>query len=163
MGSSEVPCVGCSAYLGYDNNPMTTTRTSRRYDYRLRNLVRVTQDITWAVKLGVPPSTARGWLTAPDTPVVTAEFLNLDATRLQQEVLRLRRCIQKLTALLRILLVVFRISGYSLNQARLPDGHDKRLLLRAIEQSRSTLPLRALLRVLRLSPSRFYHWKRDQH
>jgi len=95
--------------------------------------------------------------------VVTAEFLNLDATRLQQEVLRLRRCIQKLTALLRILLVVFRISGYSLNQARLPDGHDKRLLLRAIEQSRSTLPLRALLRVLRLSPSRFYHWKRDQH
>jgi hypothetical protein len=142
---------------------MTTTRTPRRYDHRLRNLVRVTQNITCAVDLGVPPSTARGWLTAPNTPVVTSEFLNLDATHLQQEVLRLRRCIQKLTALLRILLVVFRISGYSLNQARLPDGQDKRLLLRAIEQSRSSLPLRALLRVLRLSPSRYHHWNRDQH
>ena len=58
--------------------------------------------------------------------------------------------IQKLTALLRVLLVVFKISGYSLNQTRLPDGNDKRSLLRAIERSRSVLPLRSVLRVIRL-------------
>ena len=38
--------------------------------------------------------------------------------------------IQKLIALLRLLLVVLKISRFSLNQARLPDSNDKRSLLR---------------------------------
>ena len=37
------------------------------------------------------------------------------------------------------------MSGYSLNQARLPDGSDKRSLLQAIDLSRSALPLRSVL------------------
>jgi hypothetical protein len=55
---------------------------------------------------------------------VTVDVLDMDVTRLQQQVLRLRRRIQKLTALLRVLVVVFKLSGYSLNQARrnLPGG-----------------------------------------
>ena len=96
----------------------TATRTQRRYDHRLRNLVRATRDIHCAIQRGVPRSTARGWLTDSDVPVVTVDALNLDATQLQREVLQLRRRVQKLTALLRVLLVVFKISGYSLSQAR---------------------------------------------
>jgi hypothetical protein len=130
----------------------TATRTQRRYDHRLRTLVRTTRDIRCALQRGVPRSTARGWLTDSDVPVVSVEALNLDATQLQREVLRLHRRIQKLTALLRVLLAVFKISGYSLNRSRLPDGGGKRSLLRAIEQSRSALPLRCVLRVVRLSP-----------
>ena len=108
-----------------------TTRTLNRYDHRLRELVRSTQDISCAVQHGVPPSTARGWLKAPAAEVVTVDVLHMDAIRLQQEVLQLRARIQKLTALLRVLLVVFKLSGYSLNQSRVPDGKGKRLLLRA--------------------------------
>jgi len=91
---------------------------------------------------------------------VTIDTVDLDATQLLREVFRLRRRVQKLTALLRVLMVVFRMSGYTLNQARLPEGNNKRSLLRAIERSRSALPLRALLRVVRLSPVRYHAWSR---
>jgi hypothetical protein len=63
----------------------------------------------------------------------------MDAMQLQQEVLRLRTRIQKLIAVLRVLLVILKISRFSLNLIRLPDGHDKRSLLRAIDRSRSAV------------------------
>ena len=93
---------------------------------------------------------------------MTFDVLNIDTIQLQQEVLRLRARIQKLTALLRVLLVVLKMSRFSLNLARFPDGNDKRSLLRAIERSRSALPLRSVLRAIRLSPSRYHNWNRDQ-
>ena len=99
---------------------VTTTRTQNRYDHRLRQLVRTTQDVSCAVQFGVPRSTARSWLTAPSVQVVTAEALNMDATQLQREVLRLEARIRKLIALLRVLLVVLKISRFKLNQTRLP-------------------------------------------
>jgi putative transposase len=136
----------------------TATRTQRRYDHRLRNLVRTTRDIGCALQRGVPRSTARGWLREPDAPVVTIDAIDMDATQLQREVLHLRRRVQKLTALLRVLLVVFRMSGYTLSQARLPDGGNKRSLLHAIKRSCASLPLRSVLRVVRLSPSRYHAW-----
>ena len=36
-------------------------------------------------------------------------------------------------------------------------------ILRAVDRARAFVPLRALLRFLRLSPSRFYAWRRLQH
>jgi putative transposase len=140
----------------------TTTRAQRRYDHRLRDLVRTTRDIDYAIQRGVPRSTARSWLTEPNAKVFTVDVLNMNTLQLQQEVVRLRALVQKLTALLRVLLVVFRMSGYLLNQARLPDGSHKRGLLRAIDRSRSALPLRCVLRVIRLSPSRYHAWNREE-
>lgn len=89
----------------------TATRTQRRYDHRPRDLVRSTQDIDCAIQRGVPRSTARSWLTEPNVQAVTADALNMGALQLQQELLRLRARLQKLIALLRVLLVVFRMSG----------------------------------------------------
>jgi len=108
---------------------VTTTQTQNRYDHRLKELVRSTQDITSA---------------------------------LQQEILYLRARLRKLKALLRVVLVVLQLSGYSLNHARVPDQKQKRLLLRAIERSRPTLPLRSVLRVIRLSQSRYHAWNRKE-
>ncbi len=139
-----------------------TTRTQKKYDHRLKDLVRSTKDITCAVRHGVPQSTARGWLKTPATKVITIDVVHLDAIRLQQEVLQLRTRLLKLSALLRVVLVVLKLSGYSLNHARVPDGKEKRLLLRAIERSRPTLPLRSLLRVIRLSQSRYHAWNRKE-
>ena len=140
---------------------VTTTRTQNRYDHRLRELVRTTQDVSYAVRRGVPRSTARGWLSDPSVHVVTLDPLNMEATQLRCEVLRLQARIRKLIALLRVLLVVLRVSRFSLNQTRLPDGRDKRSLLRAIDQARSAPPLRSVLRIARRSSSRYHHWKQE--
>ena len=72
--------VALAGGVGHDRVMATATRTQRRYDHRLRNLVRTTRDIDCAIQRGVPRSTARGWLTDSDVPVVTVEALNLDAT-----------------------------------------------------------------------------------
>jgi hypothetical protein len=89
--------------------------------------------------------------------------VTLKASELQQEVLDLRRRVRKLTALLRLALALLRSSGFTLTHERLPDGRAKIRILRAVDRARACVPLRALLRFLRLSPSRFHAWRRLQH
>jgi hypothetical protein len=133
---------------------MTTTgRHQPRYDHRLRDLVQRTGDVTLATNLGVPRSTARGWLRQASKGVVTLDVTNLKTPELQQEVLVLRRRVKKLTALLRLALALRRSSGFPLTHERLPDGRAKTRILRAVDCAREFVPLRALLR---LSPSRFH-------
>ena len=140
----------------------TTARPQQRYDHRLRSLVQRTGDVTVATDLGVPRSTARGWLGATPTLVLCLDVANLTEPELRQEVLRLRRRVQKLTALLRLALALLRTSGFRLTGARLPDGRAKMRILRAVDRARAYLPLRAVLRFLRVSPSRFHAWRRRQ-
>ena len=140
-----------------EDHPMTTTgRPPHRYDDRLRDLVRRTQDVTIATDLGVPPSTARGWLSQAPKVVVSLDVTDLRTSELQQEVLELRKRVKKLTALLRLALALLRSSGFTLTHQRLPDERVKIRILRAVDQARECVPLRALLRFLRLSPSRFH-------
>ena len=139
----------------------STTRTLRRYDHRLSDLVRSTGDIGHATRRGVPRSTARGWLGPARAEVVTLDIVDMDVLNLQQEVLTLRNRAERLVALLRLLVVLTRVSGFSLACARFPDAAMKVSLLRAIDRSRSVLQLRTALRVLRLSSSRYHSWKRE--
>jgi len=140
---------------------ISTTRTLRRYDHRLRDLVRSTGDIGHAERRGVPRSTARGWLTSTRAEVVTVDVFDMDVLNLQLEVLALRNRVERLVALLRLLVVLTRGSGFSLAGARFPGAAVKVSLLRAIERSCAVLPLRVALRLLRLSSSRFHSWKRE--
>src|SRR5262249_45159039 len=64
------------------------------------------------------------------------------------------------TALLRLALALLRSSGFTLTHARVPDGRAKIRILRAVDRAREFVPLRALLRFLRLLPSRFHAWRR---
>mgnify|MGYP001578671064 CR=1 FL=1 len=101
----------------------TKARTQKTYDHRLKEIVRSTQDITCAVRYGVPRSTARGWLKAPANEVISIDVVQLDAIGLQKEVMRLRARLQKLNALLRVIMIaVLKLSGYSLNHERVPVG-----------------------------------------
>jgi len=52
-----------------DRRLKSASRPHRRYDRRLRDLVRRTGDLTIATDLGVPRSTARVWLAAASTVV----------------------------------------------------------------------------------------------
>jgi putative transposase len=140
-----------------------TTRPQQRYDHRLRHFVYSTGDVTLATNLGVPRSTARGWLGAAPTVVVSLDAADLTEPELRQEVVKLRRRVQKLTALLRLALALLRTSGFRLTEEHLPDGRDKTRILRAVDLARAHLPLRAVLRFLEVSPSRFHAWRRRQH
>ena len=131
----------------------STSRPQQRYDHRLRDLVQRTGDPSIATDLGVPRSTARGWLGATPTGVVTLDLADLTEPELRQEILMLRRCVEKLAALLRLALALLRASGFRLSGERLPDGPAKRRILRAVDRARECLPLRAVLRFLGLSPS----------
>ena len=98
----------------------TTGRTQQRYDHRLRTLVQRTGDVTVVTDLGVPRSTARGWLGAARTVGVCLDVADLSEPERRQEVLKLRRRVRKLTALLRLTLVLLRTSGFRLTGERLP-------------------------------------------
>jgi putative transposase len=140
----------------------TMARPQQRYDHRLRDLVQRTGDVTIATSLGVPRSTARGWLGAAPTVVVSLEVANLTEPELRQEILRLRRRVEKLAALLRLALALLQTSGFRLSGERLPDGQAQLRILRAVDRARECIPLRAALRFLGLSPSRFHAWRRRQ-
>ena len=100
----------------------TTSRPQQRYDHRLRDLVRRTGDLTVATDLGVPRSTARGWLSAAPTVVVSLDVADLTEPELRQEILKLRRRVEKLAALLRLALALLQASAFSLSGERLPAG-----------------------------------------
>ena len=143
----------------------STARRQRRYDHRLRELVHRTGDVTIATDVGVPRSTARDWLRVTPQVVVSLAVTTLSDQDLHHEVRRLRRQVQKLAALLRLVLAVRRVSGFTLSCERLPDGGNKQRILRAIEQARTCIPLRGLLRVLDLWVSNSLsgrHWQLNQ-
>jgi hypothetical protein len=72
----------------------TAARLQQRYDHRLRNLVQRTGDVTVATDLGVPRSTARGWLGTTPTVVIGLDVVDLTEPELRREILKLRRRVQ---------------------------------------------------------------------
>jgi hypothetical protein len=86
----------------------------------------------------------------------------MDAMQLQHEVVALRRRNARLIALLRLIVTVLKVTGFSLSQARVPEESAKRQLLRAIEQSRAHFKLHTVLRVIGLTYARFYAWNREE-
>src|SRR5687768_16000916 len=139
----------------------TKSRPQQRYDHRLRDLVHRTGDLTIATTLGVPRSTARGWLGAPPT-VVSLDVADLTGPELAQEILKRQRGVEKLAALLRLALALLHTSGFKLSSERLPKGHAKLRILRAVDRAHACIPLRTILRFLRVSPSRFQAWRPRQ-
>jgi hypothetical protein len=140
---------------------ISTTRLRHSYDHRLRDLVRSTGNIEHATRRGVPRSTARGWLSAQRARVVTLDVADTDHRRLQHELLAQRRRSHRFLALLRLMVVLWKVSGFSLSGLRFPDHASRLRLLAAIDQTHSVLPLRAVLRLIGLSRSRYHAWQRD--
>jgi hypothetical protein len=124
----------------------TKSRPQQHYDHRLRDLVRRTGDLTIATDQ-VPRSTARGWLRATPTVVVTLQLGDLTEPELRQEIRKLRRRVEKLAALLRLALALLDAAGFRLPGERLPDGPAKRRILRAVDRARGCLPSRGVLPV----------------
>lgn len=140
----------------------TSPRKQKRYDHRLRELVQSTGDINLAVQRGVPRSTAHGWLAKNSVDIVTLDVLDMNVSQLQQELVSLRRRNERLISLLRLVVTVLKVAGFSLSRIRLPEESTKRRLLRSIEQSRQHFTLRTALRVTGLTHGRYHAWSQDE-
>ena len=57
-------------------------------------------------------------------------------------------------------LVLLKLSGFSLELLRLPNGKSKQRLLQEVQRACTILPLRKVLGMIRLSPSRYHAWVR---
>ena len=134
-------------------------RTQQRYDHRLRQLVQSTGKMDLAIRHGVPRSTARGWLKQTNADVVSIDVLDMDTVALQKELLALRRRISRLLCLLHLVVVALKVSEFSFDRIRIPDGGEKQRLLRAIERSRGHMPLRSVLPLIGMSRTRYHAWQ----
>ena len=155
-----------STFHSGDSRRMKTDnkRQQQRYDHRLRELVRHTGDPDSVAHLGVPRSTAISWLKDDDErPVISDPMMDKSSCELQAEILTLRARVQKLSAIIRLLLVFIRVLGIRLDETRLPEGAAKARLLRAIDRAKDGLSLKGALKVLGLSPSRYHRWRHNAH
>lgn len=139
---------------------MNTTRRQRRYDHRLVELVRRTGDVGQATKHGVPRSTAAGWLARPNGEVVSLPHLDEPEPELRIRVARLEKRVERLRAMLAIAIALLRVLQPDLTRLRVPNGCDKRRLLRALDRARGVFGLRRMLHAIGLSPSRLASWRR---
>ena len=132
----------------------------RVYDHRLRDFVRETQNTTFALNLGVPRSTISNWINVSTQDVVSHEIFDLNDIQIRNRILNLEHRLRKVTTIMRLLFLVIRIFSFQINYERLPEGKNKKKLLQVIELACKVLPLQAVLRILKLSSSRYHSWTR---
>ena len=137
---------------------MTPKRPHRTYDHRLVQLVQDSGDMSIATRLGVPRSTAAGWIRRARPAVTSVPELESSLPRLRLRVSKLERRVRLLTAILRVLLAVARIFEPGFAKLRVTTN-DKKRLVRAIDRSRGVFGLRRVLRLVGLSPSRLHAWR----
>lgn len=139
---------------------MSEPRSAKRvYDYRLRNYVRQNRDSKIAIDLGVPRSTVSGWLKSPVQEIVTHEVFDLDDLQVRRRILKLERRLRIVTAIMVLLLGMIRTFRVRIDYERLPDEQSKKKLLRANDRAHKVLPIKSVLRILKLSSSRYHAWK----
>lgn len=138
--------------------PVTAPRNA--YDHRMRNLVCSTKNLDLAARFGVPRSTARSWLRRGPQEVVRCDAFESDAKELGLRVVQLDHRTQVLLAIIRLLLLLVRVSGARLDDTRIPNGSDKTTLMRGIQRAARVLPLHVALRVVGLRPARYHAWSR---
>lgn len=137
-------------------------RHQQIYDHRLHELVRRTGDLRLAIDLGVPRSTAMGWVGGQAQPVVGLDVLDMATVDLQAEVIKLRRRVQTLSAVVRRLMTLLRVSRFQLERAHVLNPRTRAVFLRAAERAEAALPKRAVLRILGVSATRYGVWQRAE-
>ena len=140
---------------------MGTRRRQRSYDHRLVQLVQEARDPTIATRLGVPRSTATGWVKRAPRVVTTAETDESVRAALEARVARLERRNEVLAAFIRVLLALLRMLKPDLAHVRV-EAPDKARVLRAVHRSRRVPGLSRLLSRVGLSASRLRSWRRAE-
>ena len=136
-------------------------RSRRSYDHRIREIVCQTGNPRIFQHLHIPRSTTASWLSRGHRRVVSLDWHH-DIASVLDENEKLKRRAQRQTAIIRLLVVLLKLSGFRLDEQRLPDGTAEAKVLRAVDRSKDALPLKSALRLVRLSPARYQAWKRAE-
>jgi len=133
-------------------------RVQRVNDHRLREFICTTGDTAHALRIGVPRSTANGWLESRAQPVISLSQFGQHVEALETEAARLRTQVAKLRQLLRLLFLIVKISGFAFRNSRIPSASNKSKLIKRIHHAAKVIPLGSVLKVIGLSSSRFHAW-----
>jgi putative transposase len=137
---------------------MNSKRRQKSYDHRLVQLVRDTRDATIATRVGVPRSTASGWIRRAPRPVTSTAATDPALAELRARVARLEKRVELLRAVLRILFALLKVLKPDLSRFRIP-APEKARMLRAIHRTRGVLGLHRVLGIVGLSASRLRSWR----
>ena len=103
----------------------------RSYDHRIREIVCQTGNPRIFQHLRIPRSTTASWLSRGRRSVVSLDWQH-DMASVLDENERLKGRAQRQTAIIRLLVVLLKLSGFRLDEQRLPDGTAKAKVLRAV-------------------------------
>ena len=137
-------------------------RPRRAYDHRIKEEIIRAGDPELYPELEIPRSTAVSWIRRGLGEIVSLVQADGGEPALRERIAKLEGRVAMLTAVLRLVLALLRVSGFSLERSRVPDAAGKRRLLGAVERARRAMPLSAALRVLRLASARFHVWVRAE-
>ena len=149
----------------------------RTYDHRVRNAVVAGVDPSLVRRLRIPRSTVRSWVRRGALEVVRAAGDSADtmsAAALEVENARLRRRIDRLTAIARFLMAFIRAMGWRGNSPhdangvrdpsgasnRIPSATSKERILDALQAAANVVDSKRLLAMVGLSERRVRGWKR---
>ena len=113
------------------------------YDPRVRELIRATGKPNLFPELNIPRSTVAGWLRGQFKPAIGSARVSKSKVELHDKVARLERRVVVLHAVVRLLLMLVRVSRCRLDGRRLPEGDAKAQALDAIYAARKTLSLKS--------------------
>jgi hypothetical protein len=113
----------------------------RAYDHRIKEEIVRAGDPDLFPELEIPRSTAVSWIRRGLGQVVSLDQDDEGERVLRNRVATLERRIAMLTAVLRLVLALLRVSGFKLELLRVTDAAGKRRLLGAIERARRCMPL----------------------
>ena len=131
-----------------------TNRSRRTYDHQIKEQIVFSGNADLFPELEIPRSTALSWIRRGVGDVVSLDAEHEVEAALRTRVLELEHRTAMLIGVLRLVLALLRVSGFTLEHGRVADERGKRLLLEAVERARKILPLSAALRVLHLSAAR---------
>ena len=96
----------------------------RSYDHRIKQIVCETGNPRIFRHLRIPRSTTASWLSRGRPSVVSLDW-NRDMASVLDENEKLRHRAEWRTAIIRLLVVLLKLSGFRLDEQRLPDGKAK--------------------------------------
>ena len=131
------------------------------YDHRIKEIVCETGNPRLFSHLRIPRSTAQSWISRGCRSVISLED-HRNFAELLDENEKLKRRARRQTAIIRLLVTLLRVSGFKLDEQRLPAGSAKTQLLRAVERCNNVLPLKTALRIVQLSTARYRAWKQAE-
>ena len=106
-------------------------RSRRRHDHRIREIVCRTGNPRIFQHLRIPRSTTASWMSRGRPSVVSLDW-NHDIALVLDENDGLRRRTDLQAAIIRLLVVLLKLSVFRLDEQRLPDGKAKARVLRAV-------------------------------